>query len=342
MGGVPHDAITSITRRQSGVITRTQALAAGVTRGAIRAHLAARRWQRVRPGVYATFSGPVPRLARLWAAVLAAGPGAILSHESAAELVGLLDAPETPSRVADRSGSKRGPDNQRIHVTVPHGRKVVAIPGVVVHRSRNIESLRHPSREPPQTRVEQTVLDLAGAARGLEEAYGILARAVNARLTTPAHLLDAMRRRRRLRDRRLLREGLGDIAAGCRSALELGYLRGVERVHGLPVGERDVRVTRVDGRSQRRNYLDVRYRAYRVMVELDGEAAHPYHLRFRDRRRDNAAVASGHAPLRYGTADVQERPCEVAREVAAVLRRAGWAGAPHPCAVPACPITRAG
>jgi very-short-patch-repair endonuclease len=338
MTGVPLDAITSIVRRQHGVVARAQALAAGVSRGAIRGSLAAGRWQRIYPGVYATFSGPIPRLARLWAAVLAAGPGAILSHQSAAELIGLLEGPRTPARPAPA----RGLDESPIHLTVPHGRKVVAVPGVVVHRSRNIDEIRHPSREPPQTRVEETVLDLAETARGLEEAYGFLARAVNARLTTPDHLLHAMGRRRRMRDRRLLREGLGDIAAGCRSVLELSYLRDVERAHGLPAGERDVRVARVDRGTRRRNYLDVRYRAYRVLVELDGEAAHPYHQRFRDRNRDNAAVVAGNTPLRYGTADVAERPCAIALEVAAVLRRAGWSGEVSACGRASCAINRAG
>jgi Transcriptional regulator, AbiEi antitoxin len=331
--------VANIIRRQNGIITRAQALAAGVSRGAIRGRLAGKRWQRVYPGVYAAFSGPVPRLARLWATVLAGGPGAILSHDSAAELIGLLDGPATPARLADRPAPRREQGNGPIHLTVPHGRKVVAMPGVVVHRSRMIEAIRHPIREPPQTRVEETVLDLVESAHGLEEAYALLARAVNARLTTPGHLLAAISRRHRLRDRRLLREGLGDVAAGCRSVLELAYLRGVERVHGLPVGERDVRVTRA---GRRRNYLDVLYRAYRVNVELDGEAAHPYHQRFRDRRRDNAEVVAGNLPLRYGMADVVTRPCEVAAEVAVVLRRGGWAGTPRPCPLPACPFPRAG
>src|SRR5689334_16353880 len=44
--------------------------------------------------------------------------------------------------------------------------------------------------------------------------------------------------------------------------------------------------------------------------------------------------------LRYGWADVAGRPCEVAEQVAAMLRIAGWAGQPAPCR-PACPLTTA-
>jgi hypothetical protein len=70
---------------QAGVITREQALRAGVSRNAIVSKLRHGRWQQVYRGVYATFTGPVAREAQLWAVVLYAGSGARLSHETAAE-----------------------------------------------------------------------------------------------------------------------------------------------------------------------------------------------------------------------------------------------------------------
>src|ERR1700733_13068838 len=48
-------------------------------------------WQQLHFGVYATLTGKPPPDARLWAAVLRAGPQSILSHETAAELHGLTD-----------------------------------------------------------------------------------------------------------------------------------------------------------------------------------------------------------------------------------------------------------
>ncbi len=307
--------LDSLLLAQCGVLSRAQALAAGVSRGAIRARLRSGHWQTMVAGVYATFSGEPPRMSRLWAAVLGAGDGAMLSHETAAELHGF--------------GS-----DQTIHVTVPHGRRVVAMPGVVVHRSRDAARLRHPARQPPQTRVEETILDLAQTARDIEDAYGWIARGVGAGLTTAARLLRALALRSRVRRRRLIEEGLGHVRAGCRSVLELRYRNQVELAHGLPEGGRQVRVTR----GGRRNYLDVLYRGFRLNVELDGEAAHPYHERFRDKRRDNAGVLDGIDSLRYGTADVLKRPCEIAAEVAMVLRRNGWPGTPRPCRDPACSL----
>src|SRR5690606_9638857 len=101
----------------------------------------------------------------------------------------------------------------------------------------------HPAQLPPRTRIEETVIDLTQAARTLRDAFGWLARAVNDRLTPAGRLLEALADRPRVRWRRLLREGLGDVAAGCRSVLEVGYLREVERAHGLPTGERQSRAT---------------------------------------------------------------------------------------------------
>jgi hypothetical protein len=302
--------LDDLLRQQQGVLTRAQARAAGLSAGAIRRHLEAHRWQKLHRGVYATFNGPVPRLAQFWAAVHAAGEGAVLCGLSVAELLKLTDHP-----------------SPAVHVMVPSQRRVVPLDGVEVYRARHVGRTRRPSGQPPQTTVEETVIDLAQSARDLEDAYGWFARAVNGRLTTPARLIDAIRLRPRLRWRRLLLEGLGDVEAGCRSVLEMRYLNRVERAHGLPAGERQARLIR----GMRRNYLDVRYRQFRTTVELDGEAAHPYHLRFRDRRRDNAGVVAGSAVLRYGTADIERDPCGVASEVSSVLRREGWRGSVRHC-----------
>ena len=53
------------------------------------------RWQRLQRGVYAAFSGDPARETVLWAALLRAGPGAVLSHQTAAERHGLIDEPSS-------------------------------------------------------------------------------------------------------------------------------------------------------------------------------------------------------------------------------------------------------
>jgi Transcriptional regulator, AbiEi antitoxin len=216
---------------QSGVVTRAQALAAGMTVDAIRAHLRAGRWQPLFRSTYATFSGPVPRVGILWSAVLAAGTGAALSRQSAGEVWGLVDEPQTP-----------------IHLVLPSQRRVNPMRGVVVHRSRRADLARHPSRTPPRTRVEETVVDLVDAAGGLEQAVAWITRACGLRLTRPDRIVEALTIRARVRWRTEVLAALQDVADGAQSPLELRYLRDVERAHRLPSGSRQYMVIRSGGR----------------------------------------------------------------------------------------------
>ena len=307
--------LSDLLHLQHGMLSRAQALAAGMTSDKIEAELAAGRWRRVMPGVYATFSGPLPRRSQLWAAVLRAGEGAVLSHETAAELVGLVEPGEP------------------IHVTVPERRTPGRIPGVVIHRCVWLAKRRHPTRTPPQTRVEDTIVDLTQSSRNATEAIGWLARAVSSRVTTAERLADAMRERAKLRLRRTLLSALRDIGDGSHSVAELAYLRAVERAHALPRSERQAR--RETGPTR---YDDVRYRRFATRVELDGRAAHPDHERWRDMDRDNDVVVTGDRVLRFGLADLDTRPCQIAAKVVAVLRLGGWTGQARTCTRPGCRV----
>ncbi len=303
------------TERQCGVLTRRQALVCGLTDEVIEARLAG-RWQRVYSSVYVVHNGPLSRASALWAAVLRAGDDAALSHHSAAEVAGLVDQPTDP-----------------IHVSVPSHRRVSALPGIVVHRSSRLAVARHPTRLPPQTRIEETVVDLTQVSRTLEQALGWVTKACGRRLTRSDRIVEAIAARKKVRWRDELLAAAGDAGTGSHSPLELRYLRDVERVHRLPTGIRQHAVARPGGR----HYDDVRYAEFGVVVELDGRTTHPDEARWRDMRRDNASVLSGCRTLRYGWADVAGQPCEVAAQVANVLRSAGWRGTARPCR-PTCAV----
>jgi hypothetical protein len=99
---------------------------------------------------------------------------------------------------------------------------------------------------------------------------------------------------------------------------------------------RDARSRHAENGSTK--YDDVRYEQYRTRVEIDGRAAHPEHSRWRDMRRDNAAVLDGDRVLRYGLADLVGAPCDVAAQVAEVLRSGGWTGQPRRCGREQCSV----
>lgn len=204
---------------------------------------------------------------------------------------------------------------------------MAAVAGLVVHNSIRIESACHPTRIPPQTRIEETIVDLTQTALSVEQALGWITRACGRRLTRPDRIAEAVAMRKKVRWRDELLLAVADVSTGAQSSLELRYLRDVERAHGLPRGSRQYAVVRAGGRF----YDDVRYADFGVVVELDGRSAHPDEARWRDMRRDNASVVDGRHVLRYGWADVAGRPCEVTVQVAQVLRAAGWRGVPRRC-----------
>lgn len=311
-----------LLREQDGVITVGQAVSAGMAAKAVRAQVRAGRWQVLYRGVYAAFTGKPSRQAVLWAAVLFADPDeAVLSHMTAAELWNLFDG--------------RSPV---VHVTVPHAinpARSEPVPGVVIHRSRSLRQARHPALTPPRTRIEETVLDLVDGARSFDEAYSWICRAIGRRRTTAARIQAALEARPRIKWRQDIELALGFAKGGALSVLELRYVRGVERAHGLPTATRQARVRHATGNR----YLDNLYAGYRACVEIDGTAAHPEDEQWRDKSRDRwNAVHEGIDTIRIGVPDLvsQERQCRVAADVSKWLSSRG-PRVGRPCG-PGCPV----
>jgi hypothetical protein len=305
---------------QAGIISRGQALRAGLTEDMIKFRIRSGRWRPIHPGVYATFTGTPGRNAQLWAAVLSAGQGAVLSHETAAELL----------RLADKAAHS-------IHVTVPRDRHVAAVPGVSIHRSARAVAAALGGSNPPRTRVEETVLDLTQTAATFDDVCGWVTRAFARDLTDEGKLCAAMRQRNKLRWRADLHELIAAAARGDHSVLEYRYDRDVERAHDLPEPVRQAPFVGANGGRGRRDRL---YQEYGVVVELDGQLAHPAEEQWRDKARDNAAAVAGNQTLRYGWMQVRRDACGTAVEVARVLRVRGWDGWPRACS-PGCAVQRA-
>lgn len=297
---------------QCAVASRPQLLGHGVALGKMRAEVRAGRWRQVHRNVYALFTGQLARPAEIWAGVLTGGTDAVLSHQTAAELDGLLE-PQ--------------PIGSTVHVTVPVDRRVARQPGVQIHYLHRLPTARHPSRTPPRLRIEETVLGLTDASATAAEAMAWVVRASQRRLTTPERLLVAMGEHKKMRWRPMLEGALLDAAEGAQSLLEMRYLRDVERAHRLPRADRQQKGRVLGARVWR----DVRYSPYRTIVELDGRLGHEAEDRHRDMRRDNVTTVGGAESLRFGWVDVTAASCEAAAQVALVLIRNGWPGTPRPC-----------
>lgn len=241
--------LRATARRQHGVVTRAQALAAGMTSKQVRWRLQRGDWRRLHRGVYLTNTGRVTWPVRAWAALLWSGEGSLLVEEAAAYVWRLQRA-----------------EPAVITVGVPHGRYPPRVVGV-----RTLQRRRRRRRTVdgfPVSHLAQTVVDLADRPGvSLDDVVSLAARACQQRLVDADSLLTELDARGRHRHRRGLRLALGEIADGAESLPEVWFARRVLRRHGLPAFERQV-VQRDGTRA------DLRSREYGVNVEVDGQVWH--------------------------------------------------------------------
>lgn len=304
------DVLRDLLDHQSGVVARRQLVSLGMTDNDIRRSIRRRDLARVHQGVFVNHTGPLTWVNRAWAAVLFHDRAA-LCHESALNRAGDL-----------------------IHVAIEHPRRGTALPGVRLHRLRDLERKVLWNASPPRLRIEEAALDLAAEAPLLADAVETLTAVCRRRSTTPNRLLDALSRRERLRRGRALRAVLADAAAGVQSVLERSYVVNVERRHALPVGKRQVRELTDLGIV----YRDVVYEAFGVVVELDGVRWHDdASRRSADLERDLVVASDGRITIRLGWRQSEAHACRTAGRLAAVLQQRGWRGAPRPCG-PSCSL----
>lgn len=312
------DRLDRLAERRAFVLTRAEVLEEGGTPDWISHQVSSRRWQRMYPGVYVTHTGTLSWRTRMVAALRYCGQGAAISHRSA-------DAYWFQRTEAQRL-TVRGP----VEVSVPWTRIVRPQLGLRVYRRRTMPDLRLGLLT--VTGEADTALDLIDRLISEDDVVGVVTRVC--RQVDPAELRRVAGRRSRLRHRSLVMDLVADVEDGIESPLEHRYHRDVERAHGLPRAQLQLR-ERLSGRWTR---ADCRYRRYLLRVELDGQLAHPGGRTDRDTWRDNAALlATDETTLRYRWRHVAVEACSTATQVVAALRRGGWLGVPRPCS-PTCPV----
>jgi very-short-patch-repair endonuclease len=317
MTGDVEARIAVIAARQHGVVQRRQLLASGVTAEVLKSRLRSGCLRRVHSGVYMPTSlrGPLePRLAPEMAAVLACGPGALVSRRSAAALLDLGPPPRDPAK----EGRWRPVD-----VAFPQGRTPARRPGIRTHRAGPLEAGDVTTVEGiPVTAPSRTLLDLAAVstARELERA---VARAERLGLIDPGDIEHLIERARGRRGARLLRsviqrEGGPKLT---RSEAEVRFLDLV-RGTGLPAPEVNVVVEGYE--------IDFLWRECGVAVEVDGFAYHRSRRSFAgDRRRDGDLLGVGIRTLRVTWSQIVDEPKATLVRLARAFGGAAGGGGPH-------------
>ena len=131
-----NDRLARLAHSQDGLVTRSQALGAGMTRSALGHALRPQGpWRRILAGVYATFSGPLAEIHQLRAATLYV-PGGMVTGGCACAMHGLRYGPVEDGVVGDV-----------VEVVVDHRRRPRSTAFVRVRRTT-----RYPSRSGGSTR----------------------------------------------------------------------------------------------------------------------------------------------------------------------------------------------
>jgi very-short-patch-repair endonuclease/predicted transcriptional regulator of viral defense system len=270
--------LMALAARRHGVVTVEDLAAAGVGPRGIARRVADGRLRRLHRGVFLV--GPlIGPLTYEMAAAIACGPGAALSHRSAAALWRIRPAWHGPIEITV-AGSQ------------PRSRR-----GITVHRSRSLEATRR--QGVPVTTPARTLLDIAALiserdlARAVEEAQVL-------RLVTPRALMGQVGRGR---------PGAASLRAAVHAQFEPSLTRSeaeallleLVRGAGLPAPETNARLLGHE--------VDFLWRGAKLVVEVDGFAYHSTREAFeRDRRRDARLQAAGYRVVRFTYRQIVSEP----------------------------------
>jgi very-short-patch-repair endonuclease len=287
-----------IAERQSGVVSFAQLIEAGLTPDEIVTMIRRQHLIRVFQGVYALGHLALTRRGWLYAAVLAAGPEAFLSHRTAA---------------AHRGLSRPSPT---LELTTPTGHTPPRRSGLLIHRTTIAcdRAQARPLNGLLTATVPRIIIDLARTERP-----GEIQRLIRQSIRTGQFDLAALRAAIHAHPGRpgvgLARAALRRYVAGSedrKSWLETQFQRHVLGDPRLPEP--------LYNRMLLGYEIDVMWVQQRVTLELDGR---PYHAAVedfdRDRGKDRSLTRNGWRPIRVSDFEWEHDRATVLDDIYAVL-----------------------
>jgi len=280
---------------QHGVVSRSQLLAAGMSAKAINHRITTGRLHPVFRGVYAVGRPDLTKHGGWMAAVLACGPGAVLSHRTGAAHLGIWQWNASDVEITLPASSDRRPAGVLVY------RRSLDLSELIVHERI------------PVTCPLRTLLDLAVLLRPQQTAAAL-------NEAVKRDLLDLEQAREQLetfagtRGVRPLRELIDRHTFRLTdSELERVFLRLVRQA-GLPLPE--------TGRHILGFKIDFFWPALGLIVETDGLRYHRTpEQQAHDRLRDQRLVGAGLTVLRFTHHQVRHQPAHVVMTLKTVARR---------------------
>jgi len=284
------------------VIARAQLRAAGLSEEGIAQATASGRLYPLFWSTYAVGHRSLDLHERLMAATLACGSGAVVSHGSAAWLLGLWEAKPAEVEVVVPTEAGRKIDGIRRRFVPPPPVSQVVVPSGI-----------------PCTNPSRTIVDLAGLCSASMLESVVEQAAVLRVLDVPA--VDAILSEGRRRGSRTLNRILENWRryspqTKVRSRMEARMLPLLAH-HSLPIPETNVKL-----RIARKSFeVDFLWRAQRVVVETDGGRFHDNPLaQARDSERNQALARAGYRVPRIGWEELRDEPERTIAEIRRFLR----------------------
>jgi very-short-patch-repair endonuclease len=293
--GNPGDTrLAELAARQHGTVATRQLRALGYSKRAIHDRVAAGRLHRLHRGVYAVGHTRMSMRGRWMAAVLACGPGAVLSHHAAAALWGLRSAPAGPIDVT--ATSRHDIDGIRCHLAQ------------TIHPDdrTTIDAI-------PATSIARVLLDLAEIlhAQRLRSTLEAAQRADLLNINAVHALIDRSPGRHGLKSLQAAISQLHDEAPWTQSELERAFLELTRHAH-LPEPQTNVFVAG--------QLVDCLWREHNLIVELDGWTFHKTKRAFEgDREKDARLVLADWRVVRLTYKRVRYESESVARDLTLLL-----------------------
>jgi hypothetical protein len=295
------DALLALlAQRQAGAFTYAQALAAGFPNATIGRRTASGAWARLHPGVYVLAGAPSTRRTALWGAVLAAGPGAVVSHESAALLHGAERLQQKPITLTNPHRAHHRLATVFVHqiddLVAAHRTEIDGLP--VSRPARAVVEL---AASQPAATIGRVADDLVRLRKttygGIAAVFGQVLRPGKPGLVKVARVL----------------EERGDGHVPPASELERALFDALD-AGGLPPPTRQLPLP---GRGGISGIADGGYLDAQMILEADGRRWHSRVEAARaDRARDAQVVRAGWVPLRFVYEQIVHDPAEVCAIVA--------------------------
>jgi REase_MTES_1575 len=292
---------------QRGVVTRRQLRGLGMSAATVDHALATGRLHSIFRGAAAVGHAHLDRNAHLRAATLICGPGSVVSHGTAAHLLGLWEHPPPKIDViAPAEAGRKHSDIRRRHAPLPDNRDRWVYDGV------------------PCTSPARTIIDCAGGCRGASgerRLRRLVEQAAVAQVLNVPEVRAILAKGPRRLGSPLLRLILEDWrdhepSTRLRSTMEARMLPLLSR-HGLPAPECNVWL-----RAGAKDYqVDFLWRARRLVVETDSAKFHDNpEARRRDDDRDRALPTAGYRVWRLRWDDLEHHPARTMAKLAQRLR----------------------